>query len=242
MDDPRCLPQLARGGAAALLAGFVGLSYAQAPGHQPTAVVRANAGYSGHPGGRHSTATPGHSGAQASGRIASLLVKSRRQRCAPGNCWPRSTTASPSQGSNGHRRRCSKPRPNLMPRRSLIAHATCRARGLLASRHSTPLRPSIRRPGGTGKPPPWSRSPELAQSFAKVTAPFDGWVQQTLADTGDLAVPGKPLAVVYAPQPLRAVVQVPASRSEALLSAGIFGSGGWPSGRGAYLANPWRAR
>jgi len=61
---------------------------------------------------------------------------------------------------------------------------------------------------------------ELAQSFTKVTAPFDGWVQQTLADTGDLAVPGKPLAVVYAPQPLRAVVQVPASRSEALLSAG----------------------
>lgn len=60
----------------------------------------------------------------------------------------------------------------------------------------------------------------LAQSFTKVTAPFDGWVLQTLADTGDLAVPGKPLAVVYAPQPLRAVVQVPASRSAALLSAG----------------------
>ena len=60
----------------------------------------------------------------------------------------------------------------------------------------------------------------LAQSFTKVTAPFDGWVMQTLADTGDLAVPGKPLAVVYAPQPLRVVVQVPASRSDALLSAG----------------------
>ena len=51
----------------------------------------------------------------------------------------------------------------------------------------------------------------LAQSFTQVTAPFDGYVMETLAQAGDLAVPGKPVAVVYAPQPLRVVVQVPAS-------------------------------
>ena len=51
----------------------------------------------------------------------------------------------------------------------------------------------------------------LAQSFTKVTAPFDGYVFDTLVQAGDLAVPGKPIAVVYAPQPLRVVVQVPAS-------------------------------
>ena len=51
----------------------------------------------------------------------------------------------------------------------------------------------------------------LAQSFTQVTAPFDGYVLETLAQAGDLAVPGKPVAVVYAPQPLRVVVQVPAS-------------------------------
>ncbi len=51
----------------------------------------------------------------------------------------------------------------------------------------------------------------LAQSFTQVTAPFDGYVLETLAQAGDLALPGKPLAVVYAPQPLRVVVQVPAS-------------------------------
>ena len=51
----------------------------------------------------------------------------------------------------------------------------------------------------------------LAQSFTQVTAPFDGDVLETLAQAGDLAMPGKPVAVVYAPQPLRVVVQVPAS-------------------------------
>lgn len=51
----------------------------------------------------------------------------------------------------------------------------------------------------------------LAQSFTQVTAPFDGFVLETLTQAGDLALPGKPLMVVYAPQPLRVVVQVPAS-------------------------------
>lgn len=59
----------------------------------------------------------------------------------------------------------------------------------------------------------------LAQSFTQVTAPFDGYVMETLAQAGDLAVPGKPVAVVYAPQPLRVVVQVPASVAAAARSA-----------------------
>ena len=59
----------------------------------------------------------------------------------------------------------------------------------------------------------------LAQSFTQVTAPFDGYVMETLAQAGDLAVPGKPVAVVYAPQPLRVVVQVPASMGAQARSA-----------------------
>lgn len=58
-----------------------------------------------------------------------------------------------------------------------------------------------------------TRQSALAQSFTRVTAPFDGWVLQTDAQAGDLAVPGKPLLVVYAPLPIRVVVQVPASRT-----------------------------
>jgi len=57
------------------------------------------------------------------------------------------------------------------------------------------------------------RQSSLAQGFTRVTAPFDGWVLQTDAQAGDLAVPGKPLLVIYAPLPLRVVVQVPASRA-----------------------------
>ncbi len=59
----------------------------------------------------------------------------------------------------------------------------------------------------------------LARSFTQVTAPFDGYVLETLAQAGDLAVPGKPVATVYAPQPLRVVVQVPASMAQMARSA-----------------------
>jgi len=54
----------------------------------------------------------------------------------------------------------------------------------------------------------------LTQGFTRVTAPFDAFVLQTLAETGDLAFPGKALLTLYAPLPLRAVVQVPVSRSK----------------------------
>lgn len=56
------------------------------------------------------------------------------------------------------------------------------------------------------------RQSALAQGFTRVTAPYDGWVRETLAQAGDLAVPGKPILTLYAPLPLRAVVHVPLSR------------------------------
>ncbi len=59
----------------------------------------------------------------------------------------------------------------------------------------------------------------LAQSFTQITAPFDGYVLETLAQAGDLAVPGKPVATVYASQPLRVVVQVPASMAQTARTA-----------------------
>jgi RND family efflux transporter MFP subunit len=59
----------------------------------------------------------------------------------------------------------------------------------------------------------------LVQGFTRVTAPFDALILQTHVETGDLAVPGKPLLTLYAPLPLRAVVQVPVSRAKLLSSA-----------------------
>ncbi|WP_296442996.1 efflux RND transporter periplasmic adaptor subunit [Rhodoferax sp. UBA5149] len=67
-----------------------------------------------------------------------------------------------------------------------------------------------------------ARQSSLAQGFTRVTAPFDGWVLQTHVEAGDLAVPGKPLLTLYAPLPLRAVVQLPVSRS-GVARAGVAG-------------------
>ena len=64
-----------------------------------------------------------------------------------------------------------------------------------------------------------ARASALSQGYTRVTAPYDGWVLQTHVDAGDLAVPGKPIVTVYAPLPLRAVVQVPASLAESTRAA-----------------------
>lgn len=53
----------------------------------------------------------------------------------------------------------------------------------------------------------------LARGFAAVTAPFDGVVQATHVEAGDLAAPGRALVTLYAPGALRAVVQLPTSRT-----------------------------
>jgi RND family efflux transporter MFP subunit len=51
----------------------------------------------------------------------------------------------------------------------------------------------------------------LAQGFTRVSAPYDGVVMQTHIEAGVLAMPGTPIVTVYAPQPMRAEVHVPAS-------------------------------
>lgn len=53
----------------------------------------------------------------------------------------------------------------------------------------------------------------LARGFALVTAPFDAVVLETHMEAGDLATLGRPIVTMYAPQALRAVVQVSASRA-----------------------------
>ena len=67
-----------------------------------------------------------------------------------------------------------------------------------------------------------ARQSALTQGFTRVTAPFEGWVLQTHVEAGDLAVPGKPLLTLYAPLPIRAVVQVPVSRAGQARAAGAL--------------------
>jgi RND family efflux transporter MFP subunit len=60
------------------------------------------------------------------------------------------------------------------------------------------------------------RQSGLTQGFTRVAAPFDAVVWQTTAEVGDLAFPGKALLTLYAPLPMRVVVQIPVSRSAQL--------------------------
>jgi len=53
----------------------------------------------------------------------------------------------------------------------------------------------------------------LARSYAAVTAPFAAIVLATHVEAGELATPGRPLVTIYAPGRMRAVVQLPASRT-----------------------------
>lgn len=59
----------------------------------------------------------------------------------------------------------------------------------------------------------------ITQSYGRITAPYDGWILQTHIQSGELAVHGAPVATIYAPQPLRAVVQMPTSKSTLAKSA-----------------------
>ena len=64
------------------------------------------------------------------------------------------------------------------------------------------------------------RQASLAKEFSRVTAPYDGYVSDTMAQAGDLAAPGRPLLNLYAPAPLRAVVHVPVTQSAAAADGG----------------------
>jgi RND family efflux transporter MFP subunit len=66
------------------------------------------------------------------------------------------------------------------------------------------------------------RQSGLTQGFTRVTAPFDAVVWQTTAEVGDLAFPGKALLTLYAPLPMRVVVQIPVSRSAQLLQDAVI--------------------
>lgn len=72
----------------------------------------------------------------------------------------------------------------------------------------------------------------IQSGFTSITAPFAGIVAQRLAETGDMAVPGKPLLSLYDPKGLRAVASIPqfkwAQLSQALQARIEFpGSGKW---------------
>ena len=158
--------------------------------------------------------------AQATGRVASLLVKvgdkvRAGQVLATIDDRDTQTSVVRSQAQVAQAEaELANAQANLQRTRDLRQQGFMSQAALDVAQAQYKAAQAARAGAGAG-----AQQARLAQSFTQVTAPFDGYVLETLAQAGDLAVPGKPLAVIYAPQPLRVVVQVPASMGPQARSA-----------------------
>ena len=158
--------------------------------------------------------------AQASGRVVSLLVKvgdrvRAGQVLATIDDRDTQTSVARSQAQVAQAEaELANAQANVQRTRNLRQQGFMSQAALDVAEAQYKAAQAARAGAGAG-----AQQARLAQSFTQVTAPFDGYVLETLAQAGDLAVPGKPVATVYAPQPLRVVVQVPASMAAQARSA-----------------------
>jgi RND family efflux transporter MFP subunit len=158
--------------------------------------------------------------AQASGRIASLSVKAG-DRVKAGQVLAviddRSTQAGVAQAQAGF----AQADAQLVNARAHYERTRdLRAQGFVAQAALDTAQAQLKAAeAGVAAARAGQTQSSLAQGFTRLTAPYDGWVLQTHAEAGSLAMPGAPVLTVYAPQPIRAVVHVPASMQAAALSA-----------------------
>lgn len=150
--------------------------------------------------------------AQASGRVAQLLVKAGdpvRQGQALAVIDDRATQASVTQSQAS----VAKAEADLANAQANEARVRdLHAQGFVAKAALETAQAQLK---GAQAAAAAARAGQtqssLAQGFTRVSAPFDGVVMQTHIEAGALAMPGTPVVTVYAPQPLRAEVHVPAS-------------------------------
>ncbi|TNF61703.1 MAG: efflux RND transporter periplasmic adaptor subunit, partial [Burkholderiales bacterium] len=151
--------------------------------------------------------------AQASGRIASLAVKAG-DRVRAGQVLAviddRATQAGVAQAQAG----VAQAQANLANARSAYERTKeLRAQGFVAQAALDAALAQFRAAeAGAEAARAGQTQAAVAQGFTRLTAPYDGWVLSTHAEAGSLAMPGAPVLTVYAPQPIRAVVFVPASQ------------------------------
>lgn len=158
--------------------------------------------------------------AQASGRIATLSVKAG-DRVKAGQVLAviddRATQAGVAQAQAG----LAQADANLTNAHAAYERARdLRAQGFLAQAAvDAALAQYKAAQAGTAAARAGQTQASVAQGFTRLTAPYDGWVLATHAEAGALAMPGAPVLTVYAPQPIRAVVHVPASMQSLAQSA-----------------------
>ncbi len=158
--------------------------------------------------------------AQASGRVASLLVKAG-DRVRAGQVLATIDDRETQTGVQRSQAQVAQAEADLRNAKTNFERtAELRTKGFVSQAALDAAETQYKAAqAGRDQAVAGAKLSALAQGFTRVTAPYDGWVLQTLVDPGDLAVPGKPLLTVYAPMPLRAVVQVPASQDALARSA-----------------------
>lgn len=158
--------------------------------------------------------------AQTSGRIATLGVKAGDQVKA-GQVLAviddRATQAGVAQAQAG----VAHAQANLANARAAFERTReLRAQGFVAQAALDSAQAQFRAAeAGAAAARAGQTQAAVAQGFTRLTAPYDGWVLATHAEAGSLAMPGAPVITVYAPQPIRAVVHVPASQQDAAQQA-----------------------
>lgn len=151
--------------------------------------------------------------AQASGRIASLSVKAG-DRVKAGQVLAviddRATQAGVAQAQAGF----AQADANLANAKAQFERTRdLRAQGFVAQAALDTAQAQLSAAqAGVAAARAGQTQAGVAQGFTRLTAPYDGWVLATHAEAGGLAMPGAPVLTVYAPQPIRAVVHVPASQ------------------------------
>jgi len=158
--------------------------------------------------------------AQASGRIATLSVKAG-DRVKAGQVLAviddRATQAGVAQAQAGQ----AQADANLANAKAAYERARdLRAQGFVAQAAvDAALAQYKAAQAGSAAARAGQTQASVAQGFTRLSAPYDGWVLATHAEAGALALPGAPVLTVVAPQPIRAVVHVPASMQALVQSA-----------------------
>lgn len=158
--------------------------------------------------------------AQASGRIATLSVKAG-DRVQAGQVLAviddRATQAGVAQAQAG----VAQAQANLANAKAAYERTKeLRAQGFIAQAALDSALAQYRAAeAGAAAARAGQTQASVAQGFTRLTAPWDGWVLATHAEAGALAMPGAPILTVYAPQPIRAVVHVPASQQPLAFAA-----------------------
>lgn len=214
-------PQALRRGALALLTGVAVFSasgvYAQAAASAPQVPVVTVGAQAVGAGvvldGSLQAVRQSVLSAQASGRIASLSVKAG-DRVKAGQVLAviddRATQAGVAQAQAGF----AQADANLANAKAHFERTRdLRAQGFVAQAALDTAQAQLSAAqAGVAAARAGQTQAGVAQGFTRLTAPYDGWVLATHAEAGGLAMPGAPVLTVYAPQPIRAVVHVPASQ------------------------------